>query len=51
MNVFIIEDHKNYIYEKIVPTLPQDITGGLIFDGLIDKNEEIKIIENKYNER
>ena len=45
-----IEDHKNYIYEKIVPTLPQDSTGGLIFDGLIDKNEEIKIIENKYNE-
>ena len=45
-----IEDHKNYIYEKIVPTLPQDITGGLIFDGLIDKNEEIKIIENKFNE-
>ena len=32
---------KNYIYDKIIPILPQDIIGGLIFD---------LIIENKYNE-
>ena len=41
-----IKDHKSYIYEKIIPTLPQDIIGGMMF-GLIEESEEIKKIEDK----
>ena len=41
-----ISNEKKYIFEKITPALPQDIIGSLIFEGLIDYNEDFEEIKN-----
>ena len=43
-----LTDEKKYIYEKIIPALPQDIVGAFIFEGLLDNNQEINTIKDIY---
>ena len=41
-------NEKKYIFEKLTPILPQDIIGCLIFEGLIDDNDDLNEIKTIY---
>ena len=43
-----IEEEK-FIYDKITPSLPQDLIGCLIFDGLLDISNELNRIKKIYD--